>query len=989
MIVVLDVAVARRPRRRGAAAAERPSEQRRWTRGARAAQRQLLAAARERRASRSRPEFSYTRVLNGFSAALDPRAVALLERAPGVAGRLPGARRLPGRTTSQALEPRPFAPGAAAGAELRCRASTARGVDDRAARHRRRPRAPVPARPRARTGSTSSSGRPARRAPSRSPDEPAAHRAPRHADGRDRRRRRRAGGSRASRPARPILPIRVAGWQRDAAGGCAVYGRTDQLLAGLERAVDPNGDGDAHDAARIALVGVVEPFAAFADGPRRPGGRGRARRSTRSSSRRPATTGRRGPASAASRARAARRPRSRSAPPTARRDDRASAWPCAPGCDVAARRGVPLAGAVAPARRLDARARRPTLAGRAPLARQAPRLALADFFDTTRLQPRRRARGARSPARRPRRRAGAPTPRRRARPPCSSYGGRSRPAALGLDERVGRPGRRAPAAARRGRPMRRRAARPVTRLARRGRGARRTRRRAPRRAVLVPRARVRRPREAGARSRRASRSRPPTPGRRRRLGRATGRERLERGGGASWPARRRCSPRRAPTSTRARSRACSSGRRAPLRREPVGRPGRRPASTSAAAAAAELVVDPPSIAFGRAGRDGWRRVADRPAPERLDRGALRVRRAPRGAGRRPARGFAVGAGDRSSCAPAPSARVASPRACRRLPRRRRRRGAVVVDAGSAAAACASPGPCPFAPSGTELLDAVRALSPRVRASDAAPAVLSFAAGARRSPAATTRSSRSQRLDVELLDRRGRAPRRARAPPQPVARPLHVRPHGPRPRRAGARAGPLRAPARRLSRPPAASGCPSRPCVDDPNRLDSRPSTTRSLHDAPCGPLHLRENPYDLAREQLREGRPRFGIDDNLVNVLSECKKAVDGVRPGARWTTARSRSSRASASPTTSRAGPRRAGSATTRTSRSTRCKALAMWMTWKCALMGIPFGGAKGGVVCDPKQLSPRELERHDPALHDRDHQRDRPREGHPGARRRHERAA
>ena len=39
--------------------------------------------------------------------------------------------------------------------------------------------------------------------------------------------------------------------------------------------------------------------------------------------------------------------------------------------------------------------------------------------------------------------------------------------------------------------------------------------------------------------------------------------------------------------------------------------------------------------------------------------------------------------------------------------------------------------------------------------------------------------------------------------------------------------------------------------------------------------------------------------------------------------------------------------------------KALAMWMTWKCALMSIPFGGAKGGVVCDPKQLSRAELER------------------------------
>ncbi|MEW6044873.1 MAG: Glu/Leu/Phe/Val dehydrogenase [Bacillota bacterium] len=37
---------------------------------------------------------------------------------------------------------------------------------------------------------------------------------------------------------------------------------------------------------------------------------------------------------------------------------------------------------------------------------------------------------------------------------------------------------------------------------------------------------------------------------------------------------------------------------------------------------------------------------------------------------------------------------------------------------------------------------------------------------------------------------------------------------------------------------------------------------------------------------------------------------------------------------------------------------ALAMWMTWKCAVMNLPFGGAKGGVVCDPKRLSRRELE-------------------------------
>jgi glutamate dehydrogenase len=39
--------------------------------------------------------------------------------------------------------------------------------------------------------------------------------------------------------------------------------------------------------------------------------------------------------------------------------------------------------------------------------------------------------------------------------------------------------------------------------------------------------------------------------------------------------------------------------------------------------------------------------------------------------------------------------------------------------------------------------------------------------------------------------------------------------------------------------------------------------------------------------------------------------------------------------------------------------KALAMWMTFKCAVVGLPYGGGKGGVVCNPKELSPGELER------------------------------
>lgn len=74
-------------------------------------------------------------------------------------------------------------------------------------------------------------------------------------------------GLRGVAPGSSILPIRIAGWQPDAEGGYTVYSRTDQILAGLEAAVDPNDDGDTLDAARIALVGVVEPYASFPDGP--------------------------------------------------------------------------------------------------------------------------------------------------------------------------------------------------------------------------------------------------------------------------------------------------------------------------------------------------------------------------------------------------------------------------------------------------------------------------------------------------------------------------------------------------------------------------------------------------------------------------------------------------------------------------------------------------------------------------------------------------
>jgi glutamate dehydrogenase (NAD(P)+) len=122
--------------------------------------------------------------------------------------------------------------------------------------------------------------------------------------------------------------------------------------------------------------------------------------------------------------------------------------------------------------------------------------------------------------------------------------------------------------------------------------------------------------------------------------------------------------------------------------------------------------------------------------------------------------------------------------------------------------------------------------------------------------------------------------------------------------------------------------------------------------------HLRENPFEIAKQQLRKVAEAFDIDADLVRVLSECKKTVEVSIPtrmddgsvevftGFRVTHNIAR-------------GPSKGGIRYHPEVTRDEVKALAMWMTWKCALMGIPFGGAKGGVIVDPKRLSREELER------------------------------
>jgi glutamate dehydrogenase (NAD(P)+) len=122
--------------------------------------------------------------------------------------------------------------------------------------------------------------------------------------------------------------------------------------------------------------------------------------------------------------------------------------------------------------------------------------------------------------------------------------------------------------------------------------------------------------------------------------------------------------------------------------------------------------------------------------------------------------------------------------------------------------------------------------------------------------------------------------------------------------------------------------------------------------------HLRENPFELAQQQLYQVADVFKIDPNLIEVLKECKKSVSVSVPvvlddgtvrtfqGYRVTHNIAR-------------GPSKGGIRYHPDVTLDEVKSLSMWMTWKCALMNIPFGGAKGGVACDPKKLSEGELQK------------------------------
>src|SRR5262245_58533019 len=228
-----------------------------WSAAAVAQQEQFLARL-SAVGARIAPEYRYTKVVNGFSARLDPTSLSLLDHDREVTGIFPVRIAYP----AQAIEESGVLPAAVADLEVA-------GLDGSGVTVALLDTGVDPSHPYLRGRVVSGvdvlnpgSGGIAQPHPT-IPGRPERHATElagiiAGTEGPD--------GLHGIAPGASILPVRVGGWQANAEGGYSVYSRTDQILAGLEAAVDTYDDGEADDAAHISHDGLGEPYIAVEDG---------------------------------------------------------------------------------------------------------------------------------------------------------------------------------------------------------------------------------------------------------------------------------------------------------------------------------------------------------------------------------------------------------------------------------------------------------------------------------------------------------------------------------------------------------------------------------------------------------------------------------------------------------------------------------------------------------------------------------------------------
>ena len=118
------------------------------------------------------------------------------------------------------------------------------------------------------------------------------------------------------------------------------------------------------------------------------------------------------------------------------------------------------------------------------------------------------------------------------------------------------------------------------------------------------------------------------------------------------------------------------------------------------------------------------------------------------------------------------------------------------------------------------------------------------------------------------------------------------------------------------------------------------------------------NPYHMAVQQFEAAADKINLSEDMREILRQPKRELTVNFP-VRLDNGRVKTFTGYRVQHNVNRGPAKGGIRYSPEVTLDEVKALAMWMTWKCAVVGIPYGGAKGGVICDPKQMNPSELER------------------------------
>jgi glutamate dehydrogenase (NAD(P)+) len=118
------------------------------------------------------------------------------------------------------------------------------------------------------------------------------------------------------------------------------------------------------------------------------------------------------------------------------------------------------------------------------------------------------------------------------------------------------------------------------------------------------------------------------------------------------------------------------------------------------------------------------------------------------------------------------------------------------------------------------------------------------------------------------------------------------------------------------------------------------------------------NPYRMAVQQFELAAGKLNLSEDMREILRQPKRELTVNFP-VRLDNGRIKTFTGYRVQHNVNRGPAKGGIRYSPEVTLDEVKALAMWMTWKCAVVGIPYGGAKGGVICDPKSMTPAELER------------------------------